>query len=90
MLPQNQIEGGIFTIPKFNIEKQDVESFMEKLQGFHNEFKNCFQRSEPREHFFHYMVGQFSELERKSIEPLALNVEGGNVRGMQRFLSDIY
>ncbi len=63
MLPQNQIEGGIFIIPKFNIEKQDVESFMEKLQGFHNEFKNCFQRSEPREHFFHYIVGQFSELE---------------------------
>jgi SRSO17 transposase len=34
------------------------------------------------------MVGQFSELERKSIEPMALEVAGGNVRGMQRFLSD--
>jgi SRSO17 transposase len=34
------------------------------------------------------MVGQFSELERKSIEPMALNVNGGNVRGMQRFISD--
>ncbi len=90
MLPQNQIEEGIFTIPKFNIEKQDVESFMEKLKGFHNEFEDCFNRSEPREHFFQYMVGQFSELERKSIEPIALNVEGGKVRGMQRFLSDVY
>lgn len=90
MLPQHQIAGDIFTIPKFSIEKQDVEKFMEKLKGFHEEFKDCFQRSEPRRHFFHYMVGQFSELERKSIEPIALNVEGGNVRGMQRFLSDIY
>ncbi|TAN43894.1 MAG: IS701 family transposase [Candidatus Methanoperedens sp.] len=90
MLPQNQIEEGIFTIPKINIEKQDVESFMEKLKGFHNEFEDCFNRSEPREHFFQYMVGQFSELERKSIEPIALNVEGGKVRGMQRFLSDVY
>jgi len=34
------------------------------------------------------MVGQFSELERKSIEPIALKVEGGNVRPMQRFISD--
>jgi SRSO17 transposase len=34
------------------------------------------------------MVGQFSELERKSIEPIALNVEDGNVRPMQRFISD--
>ena len=35
-----------------------------------------------------HMVGQFSPLERKSIEPMALEVDGGNVRGMQRFISD--
>jgi len=34
------------------------------------------------------MVGQFSPLERKSIEPLALQVEGGKVRAMQRLVSD--
>lgn len=90
MLPQHQIEEGIFPIPKFNIEEGDVENFMETLRGFHEEFKECFQRSEPRQHFFQYMVGQFSELERKSVEPIALKVEGGNVRSMQRFLSDIY
>jgi SRSO17 transposase len=35
------------------------------------------------------MIGQFSELERKSIEPIALKVEGGNIRSMQRFVSDV-
>src|SRR3712207_7683146 len=35
------------------------------------------------------MVGQFSKLERKSIEPMALQVEGGTIRGMQRFISDV-
>ena len=35
------------------------------------------------------MVGQCSDLERKSIEPMALEVEGGNIRGMQRFISDV-
>ncbi len=34
------------------------------------------------------MVGQFSELERKSVEPIALAVEGGKVRSMQRMISD--
>jgi SRSO17 transposase len=34
------------------------------------------------------MVGQFSELDRTSIEPMALQVEGGNVRAMQRCISD--
>src|SRR5262249_29216729 len=38
---------------------------------------------------FDYMVGQFSKLERKSIEPMALKVEGGTIRGLQRFISDV-
>lgn|SRR5215217_2327463 len=35
------------------------------------------------------MVGQLSKLERKSIEPIALHVEGGTIRGLQRFISDV-
>jgi SRSO17 transposase len=34
------------------------------------------------------MAGQFSPLERKSIEPIALAIKDGNVRAMQRFVSD--
>jgi SRSO17 transposase len=65
-----------------------VEGFMDELQEFQSAFHDCFLRSEPRTHFFDYMVGQFSKLERKSIEPRALQVEGGCIRGMQRFISD--
>jgi SRSO17 transposase len=35
------------------------------------------------------MVGQLSKLERKSIEPMARQVEGGTIRGLQRFISDV-
>jgi hypothetical protein len=35
------------------------------------------------------MVGQCSKLERKSIAPIVLGVEGGAIRGMQRFLSEV-
>jgi SRSO17 transposase len=66
-----------------------VEGFMDALQEFQSAFHDCFARSEPRAHFFDYMVGQLSPLERKSIEPMALQVEGGTIRGMQRFISDV-
>ncbi len=89
MLPDIRTQGDPFSIPIFNLEPSDVEGFMDELRTFQSTFHDCFARSEPREHFFDYMVGQFSELERKSIEPMALEVEGGNIRGMQRFISDV-
>ena len=63
--------------------------FITELQGFHEQFRDCFARSEPRENFFRYLVGQLSDLERKSIEPMSLQVEDGNARAMQRLISDV-
>src|SRR6266571_2013427 len=88
MLPACRTEGERFAIPMFALESSDVEGFMDALQEFQSIFHDCFTRSEPRAHFFDYMVGQCSKLERKSIEPMALQVEGGCIRGMQRFISD--
>jgi SRSO17 transposase len=89
MLPDSRTKGDLFSIPKFTVAEKDVENFIKELSGFHEEFSDCFSRSEPRENFFQYMVGQLSELERKSIEPIALTVEDGKVRSMQRFVSDV-
>jgi SRSO17 transposase len=89
MLPKCWTEGDLFSIPKFTIEKANVKGFIGELKTFHEEFRDCFSRSEPRENFFQYMVGQLRELERKSIEPIALNVQDGKVRSMQRFISDV-
>jgi SRSO17 transposase len=88
MLPEIRNEDHLFPVPKFNVDDGDVKNFINELKGFHEVFIDCFHRSESRDHFFRYMVGQFSELERKSIEPIALAVEDGNVRAMQRFISD--
>jgi SRSO17 transposase len=67
----------------------DIEGFLHEWRGFHAAFAGCFARSEPREQFFGDMVGQFSALERQSIEPMALQVDGGNVRAMPRLISDV-
>jgi SRSO17 transposase len=87
MLPDLRKDEHLYPVPKFDLKKSDFKDLMNELKGFHEQFADCFQRSESREHFFNYMVGQFSELERKSIEPIALAVKDGNVRAMQRFIS---
>jgi SRSO17 transposase len=89
MLPACRTDGEVFPIPQLAVEPEEVEGFLQELRGFHAAFRACFARSEPREHFLRYMVGQFSTLERKSIEPIALQVQGGNIRAMQRCISEV-
>lgn len=89
MLPQCRSECDLYSVPKFEVVAQDIEDFTDELRTFHQNFAGCFSRSEPRENFLRYMTGQFSKLERKSIEPMALHIEGGNVRALQRFISDV-
>ena len=88
MLPACRTESDGFTMPQVDLSSREGEDFVQQLQSFQEVFHDCFTRPEPRDHFFRYMVGQFSDLDRKSIEPMALEVEGGNVRAMQRLISD--
>ena len=88
MLPSCRNAEYLYSVPKFDMNRGDIKDFMNELKGFHEQFYDCFQRSESREHFFKFMAGQLSDLERKSIEPIALAIENGNVRAMQRFVSD--
>ena len=71
MLPVCRTEGEGFAIPTFDVVPNDVEGFMDELQEFQSAFHDCFPRSEPRAHFFDYMVGQCSKLSnsRRSINP---------------------
>src|SRR5215468_4248577 len=89
MLPACRTAGDEFAIPTFELTPRDVAEFTDELQEFQGLFHDCFPRSEPRAHFFDYMVGQLSPLARKSIEPMALRVPGGSVRGLQRLLSEV-
>lgn len=88
MIPCSRCDEHLYPVPKFDLDRDDVAAFIHELRGFHEQFAGCFVRSESREHFFNYMAGQFSELERKSIEPIALALKDGNVRSLQRFVSD--
>ena len=88
MLPACRTADEPFAIPQFALTRSEIDAFMDELRGFHTAFRACFTRQEPRDQFFNSMVGQFSPLARKSIEPIALQVEGGKVRAMQRLVSE--
>jgi hypothetical protein len=72
MLPACHTPGDLYELPPFELTPDDIEDFVDELRRFHARFRHCFERSEPRDHFFRYMMGQFSALERKSIAPIAL------------------
>lgn len=88
MLPDIRQSDYLYNVPKFELDRDDVSDFAKELKCFHENFFDCFHRSESRDNFYRYMSGQFGQLERKSIEPIAIAMEGGKIRAMQRFVSD--
>jgi hypothetical protein len=62
MLPVYRTEDEALSPPKFILAHSDVDDFLHELRGFHEAFRECFTRREPRAHFFRYLVGQFSSL----------------------------
>lgn len=77
MLPEFPQTDYLYAIPKFDLDRNDVDNLAFELTGFHENFADCFQRSESRDNFHRYMSGQLCRLERKSIEPIAFAVECG-------------
>lgn len=88
MLPEIRQSEYLYDVPKFELDKTDIDDLMNDLKAFHEDFADCFHRSESRDNFLRYMSGQFSPIERKSIEPISHAIEGAQVRAMQRFVSD--
>jgi SRSO17 transposase len=88
MLPDIRQTDYQYAVPRFDLDRNDVVDMMSELKGFHENFSDCFHRTESRDNFYRYMSGQLCHLERKSIEPIAFAIEGGKVRAMQRFVSD--
>ena len=70
--------------------KDAAERLPEMLKNHMGRFHDCFQRSEQEFSGNIYMQGLLSKLERKSIEPIALefNEDKNGVRNLQYFMKD--
>ena len=73
--------------PELNLVPADVEALAAELVAYHAEFAPLFRRAEQRHWALAYLQGQLLHLERKSIEPMALALAGGDVQAMQQFIS---
>ncbi len=70
------------------MDATEIAGLESELMDFLAGFNDCFGRSEPREHLRTYVSGQLSDLQRKSVEPIALAAEVPP-RTLQRFLESI-
>ncbi len=73
--------------PVINVAPRDVEVLADALVAYQAHFAPLFHRAEQRHWAWAYLHGQLLDLERKSIEPMALALAEGNVQAMQQFIS---
>jgi SRSO17 transposase len=65
----------------------DVRAAAEQLVQFHERFALLFGKEQAQDHSYSYLKGLLACPERKSIEPIALNVGTGQVSGLQKFIN---
>lgn len=73
--------------PLINLAPHDVAALADELLAYHAHFAPLFVRAEQRAWALTYLQGQLADLDRKSIEPMALAHPDGNVQAMQQFIS---
>ncbi len=67
--------------------KDEVRAAADRLVDFHDRFAPLFGKEEAQDHGYNYVKGLMVCPERKSIEPIALNVGDGKVSAMQKFIN---
>jgi len=72
--------------PGGTLTPDEVLALHDELLAYHAEFAPHFRRAEQRHWALKYTEGQLLPLERKSIEPMADALDGGNVQAMQQFV----
>jgi SRSO17 transposase len=70
------------------MDAKEFRQLQPMLTGYLGEFADCFARKDTRAHLRTYLRGQLSNLERKSVEPIA-DAGGVPVRTLQEFLSQL-
>src|SRR4051794_13880793 len=66
--------------------EDEVRAAAERLVQFHERFAPSFGKEQAQDHAYTYVKGLMVCPERKSIEPIALNVGDGQVSALQEFI----
>ena len=68
--------------------QDEVRAAAERLVDFHERFAPLFGKEQAQDHAYTYVKGLMVCPERKSIEPIALNVGDGQVSALQKFINN--
>jgi SRSO17 transposase len=78
------------TVPALDLTPQDITNLVDELRDYHAIYSPLFQRREQREWALTYLHGLLLDLERKSVEPMAIALHGPyekHVRALQSFIN---
>ena len=72
--------------PPLDLTAKEVEELADELVAYHAEFADLYYRVE-QAHWGHvYLQGLLAPIESKAIQPMAMNLEGGDIQAMQQFI----
>ena len=69
MVPCSRCDEHLYPVPKFDLDRHDVAAFIHELRAFHEQFVECFVRSESREHFFNTWLGNLANWSANLLNP---------------------
>jgi SRSO17 transposase len=86
LLPHCQWHPGLSA--ELNITEKEISAIARQLVDFHTQFHSCLGRIENQRLGLAYLSGLISNLNAKSVEPIALELLQGSVRSLQRFMKE--
>lgn len=74
------------TPPALDLSGEEIGELAGELSDYHSEFAELYYRLEQTHWGEKYLQGLMLPIERKSIQPMAMALEGGNIQAMQQFI----
>ena len=74
------------TTPPLELSAAEIAELSEQLVDYHTEFSELYYRIEQAHWGYKYLQGLMLPIERKSIQPMAMALEGGNIQAIQQFI----
>ena len=72
--------------PPLDLSPEEIAALADELVDYHAAFAPLYYRKEQAHWGYKYLQGLMLPIERKSIEPMALALDGGDVQAMQQFI----
>ena len=72
--------------PPLDLTPEEIAALADELVHYHAAFAELYYRKEQAHWGYKYLQGLLLPIERKSIEPMALALDGGDVQAMQQFI----